>query len=82
MRLSRLLGAGDGVVDVVIVDPSGNKDTVRPMVSKKNPEKWYVEYTPKEAGTHSVNVFFSGKPVPLSPFGVGVSPGKFNYKIV
>ena len=69
--------AGIGVVDVVVLDPHGHKDTIRPMVSKKSEEKWYVEYTAQVEGMHSVNVFFAGKPIPKSPFGVGVSPGKF-----
>lgn len=27
-------------------------------------------------GLHSVNVFYAGKPIPNSPFGVRVAPGK------
>ncbi len=64
-----------GVVDVAVLDPAGHKDNVRPIISKKSDELWYVEYTAKVEGLHSVNVFFAGKPIPLSPFGVVVSPG-------
>jgi filamin len=65
-----------GVIDVAIVDPHGHKDTIRPVVSKKSEELWYVEYTAQVEGLHSVNVFYSAKAIPLSPFAVGVSPGE------
>ena len=67
--------AGTGVVDVAIVDPHGHKDSVRAVVSKRSEESWYVEYTPQEEGLHSINIFFAGKAIPNSPYGVGVSPG-------
>eukprot|EP00918_Siedleckia_nematoides_P105694 GHVU01230790.1.p1 GENE.GHVU01230790.1~~GHVU01230790.1.p1 ORF type:complete len:2480 (+),score=363.92 GHVU01230790.1:158-7597(+) len=66
--------AGVGIVDVAILDPKGRKDSVRPTVIKRTEELWYVEYTPKEEGLHSINIFFAGKAIPKSPFGVGVSP--------
>ena len=65
-----------GIVDVAVLDPHGHKDTVKPLVVQKSDELWYIEYTAVETGLHSVNVFFAGKPVPNSPFGVGVSPGR------
>ena len=74
--------AGTGIVDVGIVDPDGAKDTVRPTVIMRTEEVWYVEYTPKKKGLHSVNVNFAGKPITGSPFGVGVSPGMFIYTLV
>lgn len=73
--MSIILDAGIGIVDVAILDPHGRKDAVRPTVIKRSEELWYVEYTPKEEGLHSVNVFFAGKAIPKSPFGVGVAPG-------
>jgi len=66
-------GAGAGVVDVGIVDPTGKKDSVKPIVTKKSDDLWYVEYTALIPGLHSVNVNFAGKPIPKSPYGVGVS---------
>ena len=63
------------MVDVAVLDPRGHKDAVRPLISSKTPELWYIEYTAEQEGIHSVNVFFAGKPVPNSPFGVAVSPG-------
>jgi len=69
-------GAGAGVVDVGIVDPTGKKDTVKATITKKSDDVWYVEYTPQIPGLHSVNVFFAGKPIPKSPYAVSVSaPG-------
>ena len=68
--------AGVGIVDVATLDPHGHKDTVRPMVTQRSEFVWYVDYTPKEAGLHSVNIFFAGKAIPHSPYPVGVSAGK------
>ena len=70
------LDAGAGIVDVAILDPHGRKDTVRPMVTQKGPELWYVDYTPLVEGLHSVNIFFAAKPIPLSPYPVQVAAGE------
>ncbi|CAH1784407.1 unnamed protein product [Owenia fusiformis] len=67
-------GAGKGSVEVVILDPHGHKDSIKPHIVQKSEEVYYVEYTPKEEGLHSVNIFFAGKPIPNSPYGVGVAP--------
>jgi len=70
-------GCGAGVVDVGIVDPKGAKNTVRPVITKKSPDLWYVEYTAFIPGLHSVNVFFAGKQINNSPFPVGVAAGTY-----
>ena len=67
--------AGIGVVDVVILDQQGNKDTCRPIITKKSDDLWFVEYTATVEGVHSINIFFAGKAIPNSPFGVGIAPG-------
>jgi hypothetical protein len=71
-------GAGNGSVDVVILDPHGRKDKIRPsiqlVVGKEG--TYLVEYIPVDHGLHSVNVFFAGSPIPNSPFGVNVAPRK------
>jgi len=67
--------AGIGIVDVVILDQQGNKDTCRPIITKKSEELWIVEYTATVEGLHSINVFFAGKSIPNSPIGVGIAPG-------
>lgn len=69
-------GAGVGVVDIGIVDPAGQKDTIRPLVARKSDDVWYVEYIPLVEGLHSVNIFFAGKPIPNSPYPVAVSRGR------
>ena len=68
-----------GVVDVAILDPQGHKDSVRPVITKKSEELWLVEYTAASDGLHSVNIFFAGKAIPNSPFGVGISPSTLQF---
>jgi Filamin/ABP280 repeat len=67
--------AGMGAVDVAILDPEGHRDATRPTITQKADGVWLVEYTPVAPGLHSVNVFFAGKAIPASPFGVGIAPG-------
>jgi len=74
-------GCGDGVVDVGIVDPKGAKNTVRPVITKKSADLWYVEYTAFIPGLHSVNVFFAGKQINNSPFPVAVAVGTYTYVV-
>ena len=69
-----ILDAGKGNVDVVILDPVGHKDKIKPTITPSKEGVYLVEYTAMEAGLHSINVMFGGKPIPNSPFGVNVSP--------
>ena len=71
-------GAGNGSIDVVILDPHGRKDTVRPSIQPVVGKEgtFLVEYIPIDQGLHSVNVFFAGSQIPHSPFGVQVAPRK------
>jgi len=64
-----------GAVDVAILDSRGDKATARPTITLKADGVWTVEYAATTPGLHSVNVFFAGKSIPNSPFGVVVSPG-------
>jgi len=60
--------------EVVVLDPS---DAHKPIPSQLTPlgnGRYRVDYVAKEPGLHSVNVFFAGKPIPNSPFGVQVAP--------
>ena len=75
MSLSCGTDAGMGAVDVAILDAAGNKDTARPSLSQKADGVWVAEYAATAPGLHSVNVFFAGKAIPNSPFGVIVAPG-------
>ncbi len=60
-------------MDCVILDPQGNRDAVKPRLTRQSEDVYLVEYTPKTEGLHSVNVFFAGQPIPASPFGVMVA---------
>ncbi|XP_049804905.1 filamin-A isoform X1 [Schistocerca nitens] len=66
--------AGRGVPEVIILDPAGAKNSVPVKVRQISPDLWRCEYVSSAVGLHSVNVFFAGKPIPNSPFGVRVSP--------
>lgn len=67
--------AGRGVPEVVILDPSGHKNTVPVKVRPISQDVWRCEYVSPVVGLHSVNVFFAGQPIPNSPYGVRVAPG-------
>ena len=65
--------AGNGLAEVVLVDPRGRQDAVPVSVKQTGPGKFRCEYVPREPGLHSVNVFFAGRPIPNSPYGVNVA---------
>ena len=69
-----IVDAGKGVPEVIILDPSGNKNSVPVSVRQTTPDVWRCEYLSPIIGLHSVNIFFAGQPIPKSPFGVRVSP--------
>ncbi|XP_052680465.1 filamin-C-like isoform X8 [Crassostrea angulata] len=68
--------AGKGSIDVVILDPHGRKDTIRPSISPVPGKEgtYLVEYIAMEQGLHSINIMFAGQQIPKSPYGVNVSP--------
>jgi filamin len=72
-----LADAGRGVPEVIILDPSGHKNTVPVKVRPISQDMWRCEYVSPATGLHSVNVFFAGQPIPNSPYGVRVAPGMF-----
>ena len=75
--LIRSAEAGNGLAEVVIVNPRKQQDAVPVSVKQTAPGKFRCEYVPREPGLHSVNVLFAGRPVPNSPYGVNVAPCKF-----
>lgn len=75
-RFFPFLAAGPGNVDCVILDPHGGRDAIKPVITKQGEDNYLVEYTPKDEGLHSVNVFFAGQQIPKSPFGVMVGPSE------
>lgn len=72
-------GAGEGDVGVVIVDPTGRKDTVPVTLENKGDNVFRCTYQPLQEGPHSVQVTFAGQPIPKSPFPVNVSQGEAAY---
>lgn len=67
---------------MVILDPAGHKTTVPVKLRQIDYCLWRCEYTSHLVGLHSVNVFFAGKPIGPSPFGVKISPCKLKYFFV
>jgi filamin len=74
-------GAGRGVPEVIVLDPQGHKTTVPVSVRPLGDDVWRCDYTPIAHGMHSVNVFYAGKQIPNSPFGVQVSPASDPKKV-
>ncbi|XP_055692677.1 filamin-A isoform X3 [Lutzomyia longipalpis] len=66
--------AGRGVPEVIILDPAGHKTTVPAKVRQTSPDVWRCEYMSGQVGLHSVNIFYAGKAIKNSPFGVRVAP--------
>ncbi|CAH1153671.1 unnamed protein product [Phaedon cochleariae] len=66
--------AGQGVPEVIILDPSGNKSAVPVKLQQTSPDTWRCNYISPVLGLHSINIFFAGKAIPNSPYGVRVSP--------
>jgi filamin len=60
--------------EVVILDPSDAHKQIPAQLTPLGNGRFRVDYVAKEPGLHSVNVFFAGKPIPNSPFGVQVAP--------
>ncbi|BFZ10498.1 hypothetical protein BsWGS_13537 [Bradybaena similaris] len=68
--------AGKGTIEVAILDPHGHRDKVRPSINPI-PDKegaYLVEYIALETGLYSINIFFTGRQIPGSPYGVNVAP--------
>lgn len=62
------------MVEVVILDPSDAHKQIPVKTIPIGNGHFRVEYIAKEPGLHSVNVFFAGKPISTSPYGVKVAP--------
>ena len=67
-------------MEVVILDPHGRKDNIKPTISAVTGKEgtFLVEYTPVDQGVHTVNIFFAGNAIPKSPYTVQVSPRKYH----
>ena len=76
------LGAGTGNVEIIIIDPHGQKDTTKPRIARSTETTYYVEYLPKDVGRYVIHIFFASKEIPTSPYPVNVSAGKCHSVIV
>ncbi|TRY93919.1 hypothetical protein DNTS_035527 [Danionella cerebrum] len=65
-------GAGVGEVEVVIMDPSGRKDTVESTVEDKGNSSYRCTYKPVQEGQHIVYITFAGGQISKSPYTVHV----------
>lgn len=75
-------GAGMGKADVVIVDPTGNQDTVLPTIRSIGESHYRVEYIPESVGMHSINVYYEQSHIIGSPFGVFVNEIKVKSRLM
>ena len=73
-RIFKFAGAGSGTPEVVILDPAGHKTSVPAKLRQIDEDVWRCEYMSQLTGLHSVNIFYAGKPINNSPFGVRVAP--------
>nr|CAH7756410.1 unnamed protein product [Callosobruchus chinensis] len=62
--------AGQGVPEVIILDPAGNKTSVPVQVRKTAPDTYRCDYVSSTAGLHSINVKVTGRGV--QPKGIRV----------
>lgn len=74
-------GAGGGQVEVIILDPEGKPNTCPCRLRQTNDGQYRCEYVAEAPGLHSINIFFAGKPIPKSPFGVKVEPVQDSRKV-
>lgn len=69
-------GAGMGEVEVVIIDPSGKKDTVECHIEDKGNSSYRCTYKPTQEGQHTIYITFAGGQISKSPYTVNVGEGK------
>lgn len=67
-------GAGNGQLEVNILDPEGKPNSCPCRLRKMNDDKYKCEYVADSPGLHSISILFAGKPIQKSPFGVNVEP--------
>lgn len=69
------------LVKFFFLDPQSHKTSVAAKVRQIQENVWRCDYTPTAVGLHSINVFYAGKPIQNSPFGVRVSPSSDPKKV-
>ena len=65
-------GAGEGELDIIVRGPKIPLLKREIEITKEGDDKYHVEYTPRQAGPHSVEVTYSGLHIKDSPFRVQV----------
>lgn len=70
------LGAGMGEVEVVIVEPSGKKDTIECHIEDKGNSSYRCTYKPTLEGQHTIYITFAGGQISKSPYMVNVGEGE------
>ncbi|XP_061114993.1 filamin-A-like isoform X2 [Conger conger] len=65
-------GAGEGEVQVQIMDPRGRRDTVVCQLEDKGNSSYRCNYRPTQEGAHTIHITFSGAEIPKSPYTVTV----------
>ena len=74
---TRIIGAGTGNVEIIIIDPHGEKDSTKPRIARSTETTYYVEYLPKDVGRYTIHIFFASKEIPSSPYPVNVGARKY-----
>lgn len=64
-------------MEIIIIDPHGQKDTTKPRIARSTETTYYVEYLPRDVGKYTVHIFFAGQEIPASPYPVNVGARKF-----
>ena len=73
-----ILGAGPGTPTVTIIDPNGDTNTARMVLTDQGKSVWKCEYIPTVVGNYKVEVLFDGIPIPKSPYDVRVAHGRLH----
>ncbi|CAB1335818.1 unnamed protein product [Coregonus sp. 'balchen'] len=68
--------AGVGEVEVVIMDPPGEKDAVVCQIEDKGNSSYRCSYKPTLEGPHTIYVTFAGGQISKSPFTVNIGEGE------
>lgn len=65
-----------GEVEVIIVDPSGKKDTVECNIEDKGNSSYRCTYKPTQEGQHTIYITFAGGQISKSPYTVNIGEGE------
>ncbi|KAG7471858.1 hypothetical protein MATL_G00102500 [Megalops atlanticus] len=65
-------GAGEGDLQVMIIDPKGRRDTVACHLEDKGNSSYRCTYRPMQEGEHAIYITFAGSQIPRSPYTVSV----------